>query len=121
MSLQAPRSRGAALGRRGAPSRSSSGLAGRAARLTGGLDRVSATLVVEPVVERLDRLEDNVGGRLGLLAGRVLDLLEDDRVAVLDGDLRDLESLPVAHIGRAGDRGRHDRRAALERDPADAG
>ena len=43
-----------------------------------------------------------------------------ERLAELDGDLRELEALPVAHARRAVDRDRHDRRAGLQREPADA-
>ena len=51
----------------------------------------------QPAVHRAHALEDELGRRLGLLAGGLLDLLEADRLAVLDGDLRELEALPVAH------------------------
>ncbi len=50
---------------------------------------------------------------------RVLDPVEDDRIAVADGHLRELEPLPVAHLGGAVDRHRHDRRAGHQRQPPD--
>src|SRR5262249_10356099 len=72
-------------------------------------------------VERLDRGEDLVRGRLLLLARGLLDLREQERLAVLDEHLRELQLLPVAHALRAVDRDRHHRRARLQREAADSG
>src|SRR6185436_20830743 len=76
--------------------------------------------LLEIGVERADRAEDLVGGRLLLLARRVRDLRERERLAVLHQHLRELELLPVAHALGAVDRDRHDRGAGLEREPADS-
>src|SRR5205085_1211070 len=83
------------------------------------LDHAPAAVALEPGVDALDLVEDLVGDLLLLLARRVLDTVEADRVAVLDGHLRELQALPVAHLRRAEDRDRHDRRPGLEREPPD--
>src|SRR5690606_23813292 len=66
---------------------------GGPARRTGGADGAPAAALAEPLVEGLDPLEDQFRGGLRLLARRVLHALEADRVAVLDGHLRELELL----------------------------
>ena len=55
---------------------------------------------------------------LALAARRLLDR-EVDRLAELDGHLGEAQPLPAPHRRRAVDRDRDDRRARLERDPAD--
>src|SRR3954451_15299421 len=87
----------------------------------GGADGGLAALLGEPVVERLDLLEHDLGRRLRLVARRLLDLIEADRVAVLHGHLRELQLLPVADLRGAGDRRGNDGCARLESQPADAG
>ena len=61
-----------------------------------------------------DAVEHDLRRRLGLLARRIGDLLELERLAELDGDLGELQALPVAGALGAGDRGRHHRDARLE-------
>ena len=49
-------------------------------------------------VELAHLREDRVGGGLLLLARRRLDAFVGERLAVVDGDLRELQALPVAHV-----------------------
>src|SRR5690242_15761426 len=96
-------------------------LARLAAQRAQALEHALASLGLELAVERPDLREDLVGDLLLLLAGRVLDArLPADRIAEEDRHLRELQPLPVAHLRGAGDRGGHDGRPRLEREPADA-
>jgi len=74
---------------------------------------------LELVVHLPDAPEDVVGRILLLPARWVLHHLEFERLSILDRHLGELETLPVAHLVRAEDRHRHDRRTGLERQPAD--
>src|SRR5215210_3306638 len=93
---------------------------GGAARLAGGADRLAASLAHELRVHLAHSLEDGLRRRLRLLLGRLLHLLELERLAELDRDLGELQALPVARALGAGDRRRHHRHARLEREPAEA-
>src|SRR4051794_15796047 len=68
------------------------------ARFPSALDGSRPAALAQPVVERLDTLEDQLGGSLLLLAAGVLDLLEADWFAVEDGHLRKAQALPVARL-----------------------
>src|SRR5580693_2151579 len=64
--------------------------------LAHALQDALAAVLLEARVERADLREDLVGDLLLLLAGGVLGALPTQRVAVLDGDLGELQPLPVA-------------------------
>src|ERR1700683_2214347 len=84
------------------------------------LEHALATVFLEAGVQGSDLQEDLIGDRLLLRGGGMLDPLPAHRVAVLDGGLRKLQALPVANARGAVDRDRHDGRACLERQAADA-
>ena len=82
----------------------------------------AAAQVREPSLARVELAhlgEDGVGHGLLLVARRLLDALVGERLAVVDGDLRELQALPVAHVRGADDRHGDDRRAAQQRQAAD--
>src|ERR1700686_935732 len=84
------------------------------------LEHAFAPVFLQPGVKAADLTEDLVGDGLLLLARRIGDRLPADGVAVLDGDLREAQALPVAHARRAVDGDRHDRRARFQREAPDA-
>src|SRR5271166_4297276 len=78
-----------------------------------------ATVLLQTGVQAANLRQDVIGHGLLLLAGRVLDPLPANWVPVLDGDLGELQPLPVAHPRGAVDGDRHDRDARLERQAPD--
>jgi hypothetical protein len=84
-------------------------------------DHAAASLAAKRRVHLGHALEDLLGRLLGLLARRMLDDVEIDRLAELDGDLRDPQALELAKALRAVDRDRHDGHARLDREPAESG
>src|SRR5437588_1201872 len=85
------------------------------------LEDAAAPVLLQARVHAADLRQDRVRHRLLLLARGVRDRLPANRVAVLDGDARKLQPLPVAYVRGAVNRDRHHRGAALERQAADPG
>src|SRR5579862_5224035 len=81
----------------------------------------SAAERAQPVVEAADLDEDRVGDLLVALARGPRLALEAQRLAEHHRDAREAQPLPVADPRRAVDRDRHDRRAGVEDEAADAG
>src|SRR5512132_2629594 len=84
------------------------------------LEHVATAVLIEVDVHRAHAVEDLVGYLLLLIAIGICSHREGDRLAVLDGHLRELEAPPAADMRRAVDRHRDDRHAGLQRDLADA-
>src|SRR5204863_3441574 len=85
------------------------------ALLANALQHALAPKRFEARMQDLDLAEDLLGDRHLLIARGDLDALPADRIAELDRDLRELPPAPVAHLGGAVDRDRHDRPAGLQR------
>src|SRR5437763_2077548 len=92
----------------------------RTALLAHPLDHSLAADALELGVQAADPPPHLVRHGLLLLARGLGDRLEEHRLPVLDGHLRELEPLPVARLLRAVDRDGDDGRARLEREAADA-
>src|SRR6266540_1135485 len=79
---------------------------GRRQSLAQALEDVTPAVLLEVDVHRPDVVEDLIGDLLLLVASWVGLDGEGDRLAVLDGHLREPESLPAANVRRAVDRDR---------------